>query len=405
MPPLPESPPANTAVPRLRVLIITDEMEVGGSQRQIVNLACGLDPLRHEVTVAYFRNRSFLVDELLRAGVRVVHLPKRGRVDLRFLGSLIYELRAGRYDIVHAFAFSAELWAAIARRALPTSRRGALFTSVRGTYDWYGRLHWRLKRWVTHQSTRVVANSNIGAAYASERMHVPRRAIDVVYNGVRAEAAGLSQRSALRREWGLGSGVTVALFVGRLVELKDVATLVRAAARTAAAGTTLRYVVCGDGPERAALEAQVLSLGLQEHVRFLGERADVARLIDAADLVVLTSRQEGLSNVILEAMRGARPVVASQAGGNVELVVPESTGLLFPVGDDAALAVALQRLAADSHLREVLGHQGALRVEQTFAIDAMAGSFARLYREAYGQPGRMKPAMTAQVRGDVRNLG
>lgn len=405
MPPLPDSLTAGGAAPRLRVLIITDEMEVGGSQRQIVNLACGLDPQRHEVTVAYFRNRSFLVDELLRAGIRVIHLPKRGRVDLRFLGGLVRELRTGRYDIVHAFAFSAELWTAIARRALLPSRRGALVTSIRGTYDWYSRLHWRLKRWVTQESTRVVANSNIGATYASERMDVPRRAIDVIYNGVRAEPSGQSQRSALRREWGLDSGMTLALFVGRLIELKDVATLVRAAARTAAAAAPLRYAVCGDGPQRAALEAQVMSLGLQDHVRFLGERADVARLIDAADVVVLTSRQEGLSNVILEAMRGARPVVASRAGGNVELVVPEATGLLFPVGDDAALAATLQRLAADGALREGLGQQGALRVEQTFAIEAMTGSFARLYREAHGQPGRMTPAMTARVRGDVRNLG
>lgn len=401
----PETTPSTLAVRRLRVLIVTDEMEVGGSQRQIVNLACGLDPKRHEVTVAYFRNRSFLVDELVGAGIRVIHIPKRGRVDLRFLGGLIREIRDGRYDVVHAFAFSAELWSAVARRAVRRSRRGALITSIRGTYDWYGPLQWRIKRWVTWQSCRVVANSQMGAAYASEHLALPQRAIDVIYNGVRAEPPGPSMRQDLRRAWGATPGSAVALFVGRLVELKDVPTLLRAAARTVAAGVPLRYVVCGDGPQSAELQAQTRALGLQEYVTFLGERADVARLIDASDLVVLTSRQEGLSNVILEAMRGARPVVASKAGGNVELVVPECTGLLFPVGDDEALATQLRRLAEDAHLREVMGEQGALRVAHTFAIEAMARSFARLYQEAYGQPGRMKPAMTAQVRGDVRNLG
>jgi glycosyltransferase involved in cell wall biosynthesis len=117
-------------------------------------------------------------------------------------------------------------------------------------------------------------------------------------------------------------------------------------------------------------------------VHFLGQRDDVASLIEAADVLVSSSRQEGLSNVILEAMRGARAVVATRTGGNVELVEPEVTGLLFEVGDDAALASALQRLQADVELCARLGDAGAERVRKTFTVTAMVEQFTRLYEQA-----------------------
>lgn len=381
MQPSPES--AAAPATRLRVLIVTDEMEVGGSQRQIVNLALGLDPAQHEVTVAYFRNGSFFVDTLRQGGVRVVELPKRGRIDARFLAALVRELRTGRYDLVHAFAFSAEFWTALSCAALPPARRPQLVTSIRGTYDWYGAWHWRAKRWVSRRSSRVVANSRMGADFAAQRMGVSAAGIDVIYNGVAAEPVADGSREAVRAAWQVSPEQVVVLFVGRLVDVKDVGTLLRAAGRLVDSGLPLRYALCGDGPLRAALEQQAADLGLGSVARFLGERRDVAALIEAADMVVLPSRQEGLSNVILEAMRGARPVVATRAGGNVELVEPGVTGLLFEVGDDEALAGCLRQLALDNGLRNDLGRAGARRVQDCFDMRAMVGAFARLYRDTH----------------------
>lgn len=374
--------------PRLRVLIVTDEMEVGGTQRQIVGLARGLDPRLHEVTVAYFRHRSHFVDELEAAGVRVVHIPKRGRVDAHFVAALRRELVRGRYDIVHAFAFSAELWTTLALAGIGRTRRPRLVTSVRGTYQWYGAWQWRIKRWVTARSARVVANSRSGARYACERMGLPALRIDVVYNGLEPLRPLPDARARLRLQWSIGATEPVVLFVGRLVPIKDVSTLLRAMREPAAHRAGLRLVICGDGPERAALEAQVRDAGLPDRVAFLGERADVADLVEAADMLVLPSVQEGLSNVILEAMRGARPVIASRAGGNVELVDEGRTGLLFEVGDAAALALAMARLADDTITRQRLGAAAAEHVQRMFSLDSMVSAFAGLYREAVCGEGR-----------------
>lgn len=370
------------AAAKLKLLIVTDEMEVGGSQRQIAHLARGIDASWCDVTVAYFRQRSFIVDEIEATGVRVVHLPKRGRIDSRFVAAFVRELRDGAYDVVHAFAFSAELWSAVARRALPRRDRPALVTSIRGTYDWYGPLQWRLKRWVTAESARVVANSRVAAAYAAPRLGLAPAAIDVVYNGIAPEAVPRHARQLLREQWGVPALGAVVLFVGRLVEVKNVDTLIRAAALLKNEGRSDTVVICGQGSQRGALESLARRLDVHDAVRFVGERTDVAALVDASDLLVLTSRQEGLSNVILEAMRGMRPVVATRTGGNVEIVEHERTGLLFDVGDHHALAAAIRRLADDPSLRRAFGQRAAERVVNTFSVGRMVHAMSGVYRNA-----------------------
>mgnify|MGYP001174286941 FL=1 len=375
---------------RLRLLIVTDEMEVGGTQRQIVHLARGLDPSRFEVTVLYFRNRSHFVDQLEAAGVRVVQIEKHGRVDLRFVARLVAFVARGRFDVIHAFAFSGELWAAVAHALQWPGTRPVLLSSIRGTYDWYGPLHWRVKRWVTGRSWRVIANSRVAAAYAREKMALPEGAIEVIYNGAVDAPVAAPTRAGLRQALGLADDDFLLLFAGRLVEVKDVATLVRAMARVVRSSPRMRLVIAGDGPQRAELETQARSLG--PAVRFLGQRDDVAELIAAADAVTLSSRREGLSNVILEAMLGARPVIATRAGGNVELVEPERTGLLFEVGDDAGLAAAIDRLAGDPSLRLRFGEAGRERALAAFSLPAMIRAFDRAYVGAHDHNSRLRPA-------------
>jgi glycosyltransferase involved in cell wall biosynthesis len=373
---------------KLRVLLLTDEMEVGGTQRQIVHIARGLDRERFEPTVLFFRNPSFFVGELEQAGVRVIQIEKHGRLDLGFVRRLVRTLREERFDVMQCFAFSGELWGAVARRLLPRAQRPALITSVRGVYEWYSKVHWRLKRWVSGQSERVVANSRMGAGYAQERMGLAPGAIRVSYNGVQAPRPDPARAQALRGELGVPEGGLLVLFVGRLVVHKDVPTLLRAVARLRERLPKLRLALAGDGPLQDELAQQVASLSLQPAVTLLGQRDDVTDLIAAADIMVLPSLREGLSNVILEGMMGGKPVVASNAGGNIELIDHERGGLLFDIGDDAALAAALDRLAHDAPLRERLGQGARQRAEAEFSIPSMVRAYEKHYGEAARQGAR-----------------
>lgn len=362
---------------RIRILFVTDEMEVGGTQRQIVLMAKSLDPARFEATVTYFCNRSFLVDQLEQAGIRVVEIPKQHRFSPSFVWQFARFLREEHFDVMHCFAFTGELWGAIARRLLPASRRPALITSVRNKYDWYTGFQWKLKRWSALQSTCVIANSRAGGEHARENMRLPHGAVDVVYNGVMDIANGMT-----RVPQSVETGQIVALFVGRLVEQKNVPLLIRAMKLVVDERVALKLKITGDGPLRAEIEALIQSLRLGTHIEMLGERSDTPDLMAAADFVVSPSLREGLSNVILEAMMMGRPVVASAVGGSVELVEAGVTGTLFPSGDARVLADAMMVLTKDQAMRERYGNAARQRAIQNYTVEAMIGQMERAYAQA-----------------------
>jgi glycosyltransferase involved in cell wall biosynthesis len=368
----------------MRLLIVTDEMEVGGTQRQIVHLARGLHQRGHHVTVLYFRERSFLVDELERDGVGCVEVPKRGKLDPGFVLRLSAEVRRLAPDVIHGFAFSGELWSAVAHLQQRGDRSPVLVTSVRGLYEWYRPWQWRLKRWVAGRSAHVVSNSREAALYACRQMGLPETTIDVIYNGAEIpdEAQLQQRRGPTRAALGLAPEVPAILFVGRLVALKNVPVLLRALRRLVDAGLRPRLLIAGDGPERGAIEQLIAQLGLGEQAQLLGQRSDVPDLMAAADVVVLPSLREGLSNVILEGMMSGRAVVGSRVGGTPELIDDGVSGWMFESDNDTALAAVLQRLVTDSSGRERLGAQARAQAVARFGIPAMVQAYEQLYGAA-----------------------
>jgi L-malate glycosyltransferase len=141
-----------------------------------------------------------------------------------------------------------------------------------------------------------------------------------------------------------------------------------------------RLVLVGEGPEQAAIERLVQQHGLASHVRFLGLRKDVARLLQATDLFLLTSISEGIPLTVLEAMAAGLPVLATQVGGLGEIVQDGETGCLAPPGDDAALAERLLQLAGDSSLRQHMGCRGQERARALFCESVMHARYLQLYR-------------------------
>ena len=151
----------------------------------------------------------------------------------------------------------------------------------------------------------------------------------------------------------------------------------------------LRTLIAGDGPLRSRLEETARLYYLEGRVRFLGHRDDVPRLMAAADLVVLPSAYEGLPNLVLEAMRFRKPVVATSAPGTTEVVVDGQTGTLVPVASPQLLARAIRDIVRDPALARRLGEAGRQRVDAEFPARTMIDRFARLYEELARQKGIM----------------
>jgi glycosyltransferase involved in cell wall biosynthesis len=183
---------------------------------------------------------------------------------------------------------------------------------------------------------------------------------------------------AFRDELGLGSGDVLATFVGRLVPIKRLDVLLRALARARADGARITLAIVGDGDLRGELEQLAAALGCAGAVRFLGYRRDLAGIVAGTDIAVLTSDNEGTPVALIEAGAGARPMVATRAGGVPDVVV-EGAGILAERGDHDALAAALVRLAADPDLRRRMGARAREHVGGRYRAETLIARITDLY--------------------------
>jgi glycosyltransferase involved in cell wall biosynthesis len=225
---------------------------------------------------------------------------------------------------------------------------------------------------------------------------MPEGRIEVLYNGVDLgrfrhggsaagdAAAGIpdeatGERAAIHAELGIAPGALVIGSVGRLVPVKNYGLLLRAFAQAGLARRGAHVLLVGEGPERAPLDALARELGIEANVRLAGHRDDVQRLLPAFDVFVLPSVSEGMSNTLLEAMAAGVPAVASEVGGNGEIVRDGIEGILFPSADQEALQAALGRLVDDAATRRAMGAAARERAQSAFDLKVMVGRYERLY--------------------------
>ncbi len=210
----------------------------------------------------------------------------------------------------------------------------------------------------------------------------PERILELP-NGVDVAAhrpASPHERLTLRRRLGMVPHRFVAAFVGRLHPVKDVDTLLEATARV----PEMVLMVVGDGPERSRLEAQARQLGLDERVTFHGQTSRVADVLRASDSFLLSSRGEGMSNALLEAMACGLPCLASRSVGGAAELLGEGRGILVADGDVAAWAAAVGRIAGDPGLRSAMGAAAAGFVAHTLSLEATADRLAQAYASIAG---------------------
>ncbi|PWC40319.1 glycosyltransferase family 4 protein [Azospirillum sp. TSO35-2] len=251
----------------------------------------------------------------------------------------------------------------------------------------YHRLAGPVIGWLWRRASAVVANSE-GLADLARRF-APDQPVAIIPNGVDTQRFTPRDGAADPAD-----GLSL-LFVGRVVRQKGLDVLFEALASlppAGLAGVTLRIV--GDGPARPELEAQAQRLGLSERVRFLGwlGRDDLPATYRAADAFVFPSRDEGMPNVVLEAMAAGLPVVATRIAGNRDLVVDGETGLMLDTDDVPALAATIARLAGDAPLRRRLGAGGRRRVVDHFSWRAVAAAYRDLALAGRSAAGRVPSA-------------
>ncbi|MGI6605059.1 MAG: glycosyltransferase family 4 protein [bacterium] len=366
----------------LRVLHIISDLNVGGAGRYLLNLLPGLKAEGVLVQVVC-PGGGELERELRERGFEPWLLSEG---DASFSWRAVAEIRRylaqGSYQVVHTHASLAGRVAARLSgvRGLVLTRHGL------GRSDKVSFLRRGVGRVVSGALTdRVIAISEaVAAALVAEG--VDYRRIRVIPNGIDVGEFAQASGAGVRLELGVGNRPVVGM-VARLVPEKAPQDFLRAAALVRRSFPEAIFLLVGSGPLEAELKRRARELGFGEEFRFLGYRRDVAGVTAALDVAVLSSHQEGLGLVLLEAMAAGKPVVATNVGGIPEVVVPDATGLLVPPGQPEALAAAITRVLSDRGLAAALGSEGQRVAWERFSLDAMAQRTAAVYRELVGPEG------------------
>ncbi len=343
-----------------------------------------------------------LGEQLRDEGFTVIDLGRRPGVDLGVARRIAALCREHEVALLHAHQYTPFFYSAMAR-AWPTRMgpiiRGhppILFTEHGRHYpDTPNRKRIAANRLLLRRHDRITA---VGewvkqALVDNEGLHPSR--IEVIRNGIdpeRFHPPDADERLRARTTLGLNPQQPVALQVARFHPVKDHATAIRGWAHVAEQVPGAVLLLVGDGELRPQAESLVQDLGLEASVRFLGVRDDVPELMAAADVFVLSSLSEGISVTLLEAMATALAVVATQVGGNSEVVSDGETGLLSPRGDGRALGENLARLLAAPDRARTMGRAGRQRLLDRFTQHQMHQRYSDLYRQMLGPVDAAHPA-------------
>ncbi|MCI0642797.1 MAG: GT4 family glycosyltransferase PelF [Gemmataceae bacterium] len=377
----------------LHVVHVSRSLNVGGQERLLVEFARHAERARFRLSFVSLTDRGALAPLLEEFGWPVLALDNPEGLQPELVLQLARLFRRLGADIVHTHDDKPLLYGAAAVKLARVSR--LVHTQHHGKLDYITDRQRFLVRWAGR-----LADAFVCVSHASARQMrgegMPDSRLFTIWNGI-----DLERFSCCNKEQASGPAVTVA----RLSPEKDIANLLRAAQRVLSAVPGFHLEIAGDGPCRAELEALSKELGIADRVKFLGEIRNVQDVLSRARLFVLPSRTEGISLTLLEAMACGLPVVATDVGGNPELVEQEKTGCLVAAGDPEVLAAAIARLWDDAPTRLAMAQAGRRRVEEHFDVRRMIAQYEGLYRPVAHRPSRSKKGMLEQPTSEVRSQG
>ena len=367
---------------RLRLVHLVQGLDIGGLEQTVASLVLSLDPISFQSRVVCYDALGSLVPRLEQSGVEVRLLKRKPGVDLGYVARLASCLLRQHVDLLHLHNPTAFFYGALAGRLarvpaivytdhgrdLESSQRNRLF-------------HWLLSRMVD----QVVAVSESARQQLVECEGVPAARVMVIHNGIDAERfARRDRRNEVRTSLGLRDGRPTIGVVARLDRVKNHALLLRAMTRIVECLPAAILLIIGDGPLRSELESLAIEFGVHEHVAFLGARDDVPDLLSALDLIVLPSVSEGLSLTLIEACAAGKAIVATDVGGNREVIEHGVNGLLVSSDDEEALASAAIGVLTDATRAATMGAAARRRSEAEFSLDTMVAQYVALYGHLLG---------------------
>jgi L-malate glycosyltransferase len=363
----------------VNIAIMLDTLGLGGAERQAIVCVAELRKLGHFVDLIYYHPICEYRDLLERVNIEPIY------VESSTFGQRCCHLRtlfrSRNYHVVHGFKMAAEAYAAVAGTWARVPYRFGSFRNIYNLSFPFCVLHYMVDKFLDGW----IVNSNAGAETLAQHTGISPRKIRVLPNGVYAEMFHTSMPpKEAKARLGLRDDAIIVTMMARLEPAKNHRMLIQVASKVVREVPQVCFLAVGKGSLQNDLVDFAAREGLADKVLFLGHRSDVAEILAATDISVLTSNYEGLPNVIIESMAAGKPILCTNYQGFEQILTHEANALISPCGDVQAFSEQVVRLTRDPCLRNRLANTARRYAQTHFSPETMARNLQAIYLHSAG---------------------
>jgi sugar transferase (PEP-CTERM/EpsH1 system associated) len=361
-----------------KIVHVTFDMRIGGAEQVIYNIVENTDPSKYEVSILCLDQPvGPFGRQLQEKGCKVAALKRKPGFDLSLVTQIRHYITRNNVDVLHCHQYTPYVYGVL----------GAAFTRTKVIFTEHGRFYpdqLKLKRVSVNPLLNLLTDSVTAISSATREALVkfenfPNNKIRIVYNGIDGSRYRCAEDSNLKKSLGVNKDAKVIGTVARLDSIKNQKIMIKALKIVQQTYPKTFLIMVGDGPEREPLEALTSDLGLSSHVLFTGFREDAHLFYKTMDIFLLTSFSEGTAMTLLEAMASSLPCIATDVGGNPEIVRDGETGFIIPSNDEITLAETICTLFGNEELMKKIGNTGRERFEEQFTVEKMVRAYEDMY--------------------------
>lgn len=366
---------------KIKIMQITHDLNYGGLQKLVVDISKNLDKSRYQVSVCTLRESGSLEEELVMSGIKVIKLPSaKNGADYLSFWKLSSILREERPDIIHTHNTQPFIEGGIAAilAKIPVhvhTDHGRQFPDKK---------RYMFAEWVfSHFANQMVAVSENLKEDISKYEGIRTDKIKVILNGIDGNKyKNKIDKNKKRKELNIDNRNNPILgFVGRLSPEKGLIYLIKAMKLLVKEFPNILLLIVGEGALLEELKRETKALGMEQNIRFIGPRSDINEILGILDIFVLPSLREGLPLVLLEAAAASLPIVATDVGGNRQVVKHGTNGLLVKHGDATSLYNAIKKMIMDEAMRKEFGCKSFDLFINNFTIETMIKKYEDIYQD------------------------
>jgi len=367
----------------IRIAYVIDSIATpsAGTEKQLLMLLHGLDRAEFEPTLICLRRSEWLSRQSFPFEVHILNVGAILRPSLLGAIARFRALHADkRFDIVQTLFVDANIVGTVAAHYAGVK---TIISSRRNVGYWHTRVHTTLLRALRSWTTHYLANSRAAVEVARRSEGVSPDSITVIYNGlVLSSFQGIdtSLRARERTAWGIAEDEILIGAVANLRPVKNISSLINAAAALESSYPRTRFVVVGEGPDRGGLQALINAAGLMDRFLLVGTRSNIVPCLAAFDIAVQCSLSESCSGSLIEYMAAGLPIAASNVGGNPEAITSGETGLLYDSDEGTSLAACLRQLLDDPANARKMGRAARQAAIEHYSREACLEKHERFYQ-------------------------